>query len=119
MEKKSLIYQLGKMLKFDDVYIKQLEERYLKANEDERYRIMEILWDNFQQMMDNMIMVTYKYYLNEVTSGKRKVSSDIYQQAVDYVKEFLLKSLEGTVDDELKIEEIRRKIMEYAMKKAN
>ncbi len=119
MNKQSLIYQLGKMMNFSDDYIRELENEYLQGNYDERYQLMDMLWKHFFKMMDDMIKVTYNSFLHEIETGKRSLTNDIYQQAVDYVKKFLLKSLEGTVDDELKIEEIRQKIMSYAGKGVN
>ena len=108
--KKSLIYQLGKILGFDEGYIAKLEERYQNANEDGRYEIMDILWRYFFKLYDKLTGLKYAQFFKEAAEGKRKLTSSMYQEAQDEVKTYFQKILTGEAEDEKKIKELTEKI---------
>lgn len=111
--KKSLIYQLGKILGFEESYIAKLEEEYQKANEDGRYEIMDVLWKYFFKLYDKLTALKYAQFFKEVAQGKRKLSPTMYQEAQDEIKTYFKKILTGEVEDKKKIEELRQKIAEF------
>lgn len=110
MQNQSLIFQLGQMLGFDDGYLKKLHKDYQQSDEDQRYQIMEILWEGFLQLLNRLTALKYQQYLTEVAAGKRSLDSDLYQQAQAEVKQYLLKLLTGEIKDEQEIEALRQKI---------
>lgn len=107
---KSLIYQLGKILGFEEIYIQKLEEDYKKANEDSRYEIMDILWKYFFKLYDKLTALKYAQFFKEAAEGKRELSPTMYQEAQDEIKTYFKKILTGELEDEEKIEELRQKI---------
>lgn len=115
MLNKNLIFQLGQMIGLEENYLKKLNEEYLKANEDKRYQIMEILWDGFFRVLKRLTAIKYQQYLAEVAAGKRSLDSDLYQQAQQEVREYLLKILTGEAKDEKEIEALRQKIYSLAV----
>ena len=108
--KKSLIYQLGKILGFDDYYLQDLEEQYQKANERGKYEIMDVLWKNFFDLYERLTASKYGQFLKEVALGRRKLTSNMYQQAQEEVKTYFQKILTGELEDEEKLNQIREKI---------
>lgn len=117
--KKSLIWQLGKILGFEENYIQRLEKEYQLGNEDVRYEIMDILWRYFFTLYDKLTWEKYNQFLSEIALGKRKLSSDLYQQAQDEIKEYFKKVLTGEIEDEQKIAQLRKKILEMVKKDIN
>lgn len=109
----NLIFQLGKMIGLDNEYLNKINNEYQNANEDRRYQIMEILWKGFFELLNDITKIKYRQFLAEVALGKRKLESDLYQQAQQETKNYLLKTLTGEIEDELKIEEIRKKISTF------
>ncbi|MFN4213130.1 MAG: hypothetical protein ACK4FL_04210 [Microgenomates group bacterium] len=111
--KKSLIYQLGKILGFEEDYIAKLEEKYQNGNEDVRYEIMDILWKYFFKLYDKLTALKYAQFFKEVAQCKRKLSSTFYQEAQEEVKTYFQKILTGEIEDEEKIRQLRQKIAEF------
>ena len=109
----NLIFQLGKMIGLDNEYLNKINNEYQNANEDRRYQIMEILWKGFFELLNDITKIKYRQFLAEVALGKRKLESDLYQQAQQEAKNYLLKTLTGEIEDERKIEEIRKKISTF------
>lgn len=112
--KNNLIFDLGKIIGLDKDYLEKLNNEYQEADKDRRYQIMDILWKGVFRLLDDITKIKYRQLLEEVALGKRKLESDLYQQAYQEAKNYLFKILTGEIDDEQKIDEIRKKIMLYA-----
>ncbi len=110
LPQKSLIYQLGKILGFEESYIQKLEAEYQKANDDGRYEIMDVLWKYFFKLYDKLTALKYAQFFKEVAQGKRQLTSTMYQEAQEEVKTYFQKILTGEAEDEEKIELLRKKI---------
>jgi hypothetical protein len=115
--KNNLIYQLGMMIGLEESFLDDLNLDYQKATDERRYEIMDILWMNFFELIEKMTVIKYQQYLAEAALGKRPLATDLYQQAEKEVRQYLYKTLTGEIEDEQKIEEIRRKI--FSVLKAN
>ncbi len=113
MTNQHLIFQLGKMVGLDKSYLDKLYQEYLSADEDRRYQIMEILWDGFFKLLDKITELKFQQFIYEAALGKRKLTDDLYQKARQAAKEYLFKTLTGEIEDEQKIEEIRKKIFSF------
>ncbi len=110
MTNQHLIFQLGKMIGMNKDYLDKLYQEYQNASEDRRYQIMEILWKGFFKLLDDITELKFQQFIYEAALGKRKLTNDLYQQARQEAKEYLFKTLTGEIEDEKKIEEIRKKI---------
>ncbi len=114
MQNQHLIFQLGQMIGFDHDYLNGLYQDYQQADADQRYQIMEILWDGFLRLLKRLTAIKYQQYLAEVAAGKRSLDSDLYQQALTEAKQHLLKILTGEIKDAQAIEALRQKIHAFA-----
>lgn len=117
--KNNLLYELGKMLGFKKDFLDRLNEEYQKADQLRRYQIMAIFWNNFSLLLERITRIKHKQFLAEVALGKRKLENNLYQQAREAAKEYLLKTLTGEIDDNQKIEEIRQRIISFTKLKDN
>lgn len=113
MTNQHLIFQLGKMIGIDKDYLDKLYQEYQNASEGRRYQIMEILWNGFFRLLDRITELKFQQFIYEAAMGRRNLTSDFYQQARQAAKEYLFKTLTGEVEDEQKIEEIRKKIFSF------
>ena len=109
----NLIFELGRMIGLTNEYLNKINNEYIRSNKDRRYQIMEFLWKGFFNLLKDITNIMYRQFLAEVALGKRKLESDLYQQAQQEAKNYLLKTLSGKIEDERKIEEIRQKISTF------
>ena len=109
----NLIFELGRMIGLTNEYLNKINNEYIRSNKDRRYQIMEFLWKGFFNLLKDITNIMYRQFLAEVALGKRKLESDLFQQAQQEAKNYLLKTLTGEIEDELKIEEIRKKISTF------
>jgi len=116
MIKGTIIEQLGKIIGFDDSYIKILNNEHQSADQDRKFEILSILWDSFFKLLDELTWIKYKQYNTEILQGKRKFSSNLYQEAREEVKQYFLDILTGQLEEKEKLEEIRQKIVLWAQK---
>jgi Rad3-related DNA helicase len=112
--KRTIIEQLGKIIGFDEAYIKSLNDEYQNAGQDRKFKILAILWDSFFKLLDELTWIKYKQYNTEILQGKRKFSSSLYQEAREEIKQFFLDILTGQLEEKEKLEELRQKIALWA-----
>ena len=110
----NLIFELGKILKLEENYLNELSDDYQKADEEDQYKIMKILWDNFSKLYKKLINLKYQQSLAEIALDKKKLTSNLYQQARNEVLAYFEKILTGEIEDDKKINEIRQRILAFS-----
>ncbi|MCX7955525.1 MAG: hypothetical protein N2593_00215, partial [Patescibacteria group bacterium] len=75
-----------------------------------KFEITRILWEQYLKLKQLLTEKFYQDLLNEAMLGKRKLERTLYAQAQAKTEEVIEKLHKGEFYDDLKIQELRRKI---------
>lgn len=104
--RKFTISDLATVLQIDPGLKEDLVKRFDSFDSDTQYRTQEILWDGLHELKEKLTELKYEQFLAEVDEGKRKLMSDLYDQAEEAVWQDFEDILSGKKKEKEQIENI-------------
>lgn len=83
--KKFTVTDLATILQLDDSIKEDLRKNFDKYDDQLKYEILSLLWNKVHELKNRLAKLKYKVFLLEVDDGKRKLTTDLYRQAVKVV----------------------------------
>lgn len=108
--KKFTIFEIAKLLNYSDQEIDSLKTEFKGYTEETRCNVMDVFYDSFYELLNQFSKVKYNQFLEEASSGKREVNSDLYQEAKRAVWQDFDDILAGKPQEKNEMEEIRNKL---------
>lgn len=85
---------------------------YDKADKPRKFEMQRIFWKAFQQLNDEITQIKYQELLEDVKSGKAKLTDDLFIQARKSAWQYFESVLSGKAKETEQIDEIRNKLKE-------
>jgi hypothetical protein len=107
---KLTIYDVSKILGLDQKFCDELKNKYESYEEDKKMFISKTLWDGFWELYKKLSEVKYNQFLQEAEDGKRKLTTNIMNEAKSAVWKDFYEILAGKPQEKNEMEEIRNKL---------
>jgi len=111
--KKFTIFEIAKLLNFNDQEIKDIETDYKASDEAKRCETMDIFYDSYFELLDKLAKIKYNQFMEEASEGKRELKTDLYQQAKRAVWTDFENILAGKPQEVDQLDEIRNKLKNF------
>lgn len=108
--RKLTIFDITDILQLDKDFKDSLKKNFSTYSEDLKYEITDILWDGLSKLQNRLTELKYEQFQNEVISGKRKLTNNLYNEAKQAVWQDLEDILSGKKQEVDQMEEIRSKL---------
>lgn len=104
------ISDLATILQLDSQVKEKLAKNFEDYSENLQETILKILWDGVLELQKRLAKLKYEGFLQEIKEGKRKLTTDLYSEAVETVWKDFDELTSGKKDDIRLIESIRAQL---------
>lgn len=105
--KKFTVSDLATILQLDQSVKQDLVSNFDSYENELKYEILEILWNGLNDLKKRLAKLKYDQFLDEVNTGKRKLTNSLYDEATKAVWKDFEDISSGKKQDISQIEEIR------------
>jgi len=107
---KLTMYDVSRILGLDQKFCEDLKNKYESYEEDKKMFVSKTLWDGFWELYKKLSEVKYNQFLQEAEYGKRKLTTNIMNEAKSAVWKDFDDILAGKPQEKNEMEEIRNKL---------
>ncbi len=93
----------------------ELLTEYGSADEMHKAELTQIMSDQFLTLFDELAVLKYEKFMDEVSNGARQIESNMMQEAYRAVHEDLAKVLTGEHSDNQEIKALQQKIQSLSI----
>ena len=107
------IFDLAKILRFDDQQLSDLKKDYETADNEKKVETIDIMWKGYFELYEKLCNLRYDQFLEEVAQGKRNLTNDLYLQAKKAVTKDFEEILAGKPEETQQINQLRDRLKSF------
>lgn len=107
------IFDIAKILQFDDSQIAELKKNYDSYDDAKKVEVMDVMWQSFFDLHEKLSSLKYDQFMEEVAQGKRELKTDLFFQAKKAVMKDFEEILAGKPQENQQIEQLRNKLQSF------